>query len=82
MSAVVDHEASEIDEARLRRHLTACVACTVAFDEHVAIARSMRGATLVRPPRLLAVGHARRLLVAGIGVVLLAAAVLAVTVGR
>ncbi len=82
MTIVVDHEATEIDEARLRRHLATCPACAVAFDEHVAIARAMRGAPLVRPPRLLVAGHARRLGVALLGVVVLVAVALLVTHGR
>ena len=82
MTAVVDHEASEIDVARLRRHLAGCPACSQMYDRQVAVARAVRGAPRARPPRRLAGPHLRRLLIAATLVAIAIAAILLVTVGR
>ena len=70
MAAVVDREASELDEARLRRHLAGCASCAAIFDEHLAIARAMRGSPLVRPPGIVGLLRVRRLVLAGTGIVI------------
>jgi hypothetical protein len=50
-TAEIDREASEIDEAAVRRHLRSCPECAEAYEAHVAVARGLRQHPLVRPNR-------------------------------
>ncbi len=50
-TAEIDREATEIEEAAVRRHLRTCVECAEAYDAHVAVARGLRQHELVRPGR-------------------------------
>ena len=50
-TAEIDREATEIEEAAVRRHLRTCVECAEAYDAHVAVARGLRQHELVRPHR-------------------------------
>jgi predicted anti-sigma-YlaC factor YlaD len=48
-TAEIDREATEIEEAAVRRHLRTCAECAEAYDAHVAVARGLRQHDLVRP---------------------------------
>ncbi len=50
-TAEIDREATEIEEAAVRRHLRTCAECAEAYDAHVAVARGLRQHELVRPAR-------------------------------
>jgi predicted anti-sigma-YlaC factor YlaD len=50
-TAMIDREATEIEEAAVRRHLRTCAECAEAYDAHVAVARGLRQHDLVRPGR-------------------------------
>ena len=50
-TAEIDREATEIEEATVRRHLRTCTDCAEAYDAHVAVARGLRQHELVRPGR-------------------------------
>ena len=50
-TAEIDREATEIEEAAVRRHLRVCADCAEAYDAHVAVARGLRQHELVRPGR-------------------------------
>ncbi len=50
-TAEIDREATEIEEAAVRRHLRTCTECAEAYDAHVAVARGLRQHELVRPRR-------------------------------
>ncbi len=50
-TAEIDREATEIEEAAVRRHLRTCVECAEAYDAHIAVARGLRQHELVRPGR-------------------------------
>jgi predicted anti-sigma-YlaC factor YlaD len=50
-TAEIDREATEIEEAAIRRHLRTCAECSEAYDAHVAVARGLRQHELVRPAR-------------------------------
>ena len=50
-TAEIDREATEIEEAAVRRHLRTCAECAEAYDAHVAVARGLRQHELVRPGR-------------------------------
>jgi predicted anti-sigma-YlaC factor YlaD len=48
-TAEIDREATQIEEAAVRRHLRTCTECAEAYDAHVAVARGLRQHDLVRP---------------------------------
>ncbi len=48
-TAEIDREASEIEEAAIRRHLRSCAECAEAYDAHRAVARGLAQHPLVRP---------------------------------
>jgi predicted anti-sigma-YlaC factor YlaD len=50
-TAEIDREATELEEAAVRRHLRTCAECAEAYDAHVAVARGLRQHELVRPGR-------------------------------
>ena len=50
-TAEINREATEIEEATVRRHLRTCQECAEAYDAHVAVARGLRQHELVRPGR-------------------------------
>ena len=50
-TAEIDREATELEEAAVRRHLRTCAECAEAYDAHVAVARGLRQHELVRPRR-------------------------------
>jgi len=50
-TAEIDREATEIEEAAVRRHLRTCAECAEAYDAHVAVARGLRQHPLVRTSR-------------------------------
>src|SRR3954454_12043154 len=50
-TAEIDREATEIEEAAIRRHLRTCAECAEAYDAHVAVARGLRQHPLVRTRR-------------------------------
>ena len=50
-TAEIDREATELEEAAVRRHLRTCIECAEAYDAHVAVARGLRQHELVRPHR-------------------------------
>jgi len=50
-TAEIDREATEIEEAALRRHVRGCAECAEAYDAHVAVARGLRQHPLVRTRR-------------------------------
>jgi predicted anti-sigma-YlaC factor YlaD len=50
-TAEIDREATEIEEAAIRRHLRTCADCAEAYDAHVAVARGLRQHPLVRTSR-------------------------------
>ena len=68
LAAVVDFEATELEAARLRRHLESCPACAAIFADHERIARAIRSEPLLRPrrPALALTARWRRALVAGV----------------
>jgi anti-sigma factor RsiW len=81
IAAVVDHEASEFEAARLRRHLDGCPACAKAHADHQTLARAVRSAALERPRRNPLAFHRRwrRALVAVAAVLAIGLATWAVT---
>jgi predicted anti-sigma-YlaC factor YlaD len=50
-TAEIDREATELEEAAIRRHLRTCAECAEAYDAHVAVARGLRQHPLVRTRR-------------------------------
>ena len=50
-TAEIDREATELEEAAVRRHLRTCAECAEAYDAHVAVARGLRQHPLVRTSR-------------------------------
>lgn len=77
-TAEIDREATELEEAAVRRHLRTCAECAEAYDAHVAVARGLRQHELVRPsrhPLPLVQRYRSQLAVAGILAVLAAAVI-------
>lgn len=80
-TAEIDREATEIEEAAVRRHLRACSECAEAYDAHVAVARGLRQHPLVKPRRHPLPAHLRyrsQLAFAGLAAVLAAAVIIVV----
>ena len=80
ISARLDGELSELDEARLTAHLRACSACAAYALELAAIATRMRQAALERPGRPIGIRRRRSVGASAAAAVAVAAAA-AVAVG-
>src|SRR5262245_3622514 len=50
-TAEIDREATEIEEAAIRRHLRTCAECAEAYDAHVGVQRGRRQLPQVRTRR-------------------------------
>ena len=78
----VDHEATDLELARLRRHLHGCTECAALRDDHEALARAVRSSSRERPTRHPLPVHRRwrRVIVAAVLAVAIAGVIWLLTV--